>query len=377
MKKIWIVIGIIWLLTGWATAETQTEESLLTEQYDASGIEQVYDGLEDDTKNILERWGLNPERVITGDGINAKEVWQVICELAVSCVRNPVTAGASSAMVLLLCSLLQTAGGNEKGNMQGIMQFFGTVSIAAAVIIPAGYTLSKTASALGATGSFMLAFVPVFAGILISMGRSLSAAGTCSLVFGFSQFIVYLANHLLMPFIGMFLSLAVCEAASQGVTIGGFTSAAKKIITWILGLATTVFTAILGITGIINNASDSVAQRTTRYFVGNMVPVIGGTLADTISTVQGCLSLLRTGSGVMGLGAILVLLLPVIVEILIWRSVIMLLSTLSDVLGTTSASRLIKAVGDGMGLLLSVVICCLVVYTVCLSLLLLTGSAGQ
>lgn len=375
MKKLWMIMILCICLTM-GTAAQEESDSFLREQYRDSGLEQTFDSLDDSTREMLERWGIDPSGIFGGEGLNIHGVWEVVWELLTACVKNPLSAGAAGMGVMLLCSFARTVLPERSTGMNGVMLYFSTLCIAAAVLIPAGYTLSKAASAIAALGHFMLAFIPVFAGILIGMGRSLTAGGACSLVFGCSQLLVWLSQSLLVPLIGMFLAMAICEATVTDLHTAGWTAAFKRCAGWILGLSTTVFSALLCLTGVINGAGDSIAQRTSRFLIGNMVPVIGGTLSESLGMVQGCFSLLKTGGGVLGIGAVLAILLPVLLEVLLWRGMLALLTAASQVTGAVGVTRIFQSLCDGMGLLLAVMICCLVVYTVSLSVLMLAGGSA-
>jgi len=130
------------------------------------------------------------------------------------------------------------------------------------------------------------------------------------------------------------------------------------------------------ITGAIQGAGDSLTQRTTRYFIGNMVPVVGGALSESLSVVQGCLSLMRTGGGMVGLGVVFVLLLPILVEIILWRVGLYLIASLAEMMGAQRLNGLIRSIGDVVGIVFSAVICCLVVYMVSLGVMASAGNGG-
>lgn len=374
LKILGSLLLAIWLLTAAVAAETEeTPDDLPEEQVQASGIESVFDSLDESARDLLTRWGVDPARVFTGSGLDGGEVWRAIWEVLSSNVSNPLSAGGSAAAAILLCGLFRAMADGRTAAMNGTVQWFGSVCVAAAVLAPAGYTLAKAASATAAVGAFMLAFVPVYAGILISMGRSLTATGACSLVFTGAQVAAYLGRSLLQPLVGLFFALAVSEAAG-GVKPLGLTAAVKKAATWGVGLITVLFAAIAGVTGVINGAGDSMTQRTARFFVGNIVPIIGGTLSETIGTVQGYLSVLKTGAGALGICAVLAVLLPVLVETLLWRVMLRLTESFADVFDLTPVSGMLRAIGDGFGLLIAIMVSCLLAFGGSLAILIVTGS---
>lgn len=372
MKRLGIVLVLCCLLFCPIEASAETED-LFSQQFQSSGLQEALESLEPESQSILEQWGIDSDSLLSGKGLNFQGVWQTVCSIISDVVQNPLVACSAGAGVILLCSLTETFMGTTESGSQ-MVHYFGGACIGVVMMLPFGELLSKTVSAVTAAGQFMLVFLPVFAGILIRAGRPLTAGGTVSVVFGCSQFILYLAKHLLLPFMGMFLALTLSQSLSGGMKTDGLVSAVKKTLIWVLGLSTTLYLALLTVTGIINGAGDSLAQRTTRFFIGNMVPVIGGTLSESLGTLQACFSALKTGGGVLGVLGVLAVLLPIICEILLWRLGSLLLVVLSDWLGTTDLSRLLQAIGEAVGLLLSVVICCLTALVVSMGVVATVGG---
>lgn len=373
MKKIGIVICFCLLFTLPVGAQTEPD-TVMQEAYTGSGLEELYHSLSHDVQETLEQWGIDPEGLFAGEGLNFSGVLKTLGEIVSQSVKNPLSALGMGIGVLLLCGLMDTILPEKQPSMSGTVTFFAGLGMTAAYVIPAGYTLSKTASTLQGMGGFMLAFVPVYAGMLILSGKTLTAGGSCTMVFGCCQVLVHLAKGVMVPLVGMFQALAVSECTLAGVNPVGFSSAVKKTVTWMLGILVTVFTGVLSLTGIINAAGDSMAQRTTRYFIGNMVPVIGGAISESMATLQGCFSLLKTGGGVLGLGVVAVMALPVVLELLLWRVANILLVSFAQVMGNRSLAGLLQTMGEGINLLFSILISCLVVYVVCLSVLMMAGG---
>jgi stage III sporulation protein AE len=384
-KKYFLFMVILWVFCFSFSVNAQTDDrqqnintqqqTILEQQISDSGVQDIWEDLDVAVKERMEEWGITPNTLFSGNGMQVKSLWQTLLELVTDCVKNPLSAGSAAVSVILFCALADAMTVENNNSMKAVVGYFSVICIGAVLMVPIGYLLSKTASAVAAVGDFMLAFLPVYVGILLSVGRTLTAGGAGSLVFGAAQVISYLSKTVILPFISMFLGMSLC-AAPGGLHLDGFTSSLKKGAMWLLGLATTLFTALLSITGIINGAGDSMAQRTTRFFIGNMVPVIGGALCETLSTVQGCFSLLKTGSGMFGIVAVLAFLLPVLIEILLWRGVLMMVTAVSETCEMQEISRLLRSVGDGVGILLSLVICSFVIYTVSLSVMVLAGGGG-
>ena len=77
------------------------------------------------------------------------------------------------------------------------------------------------------------------------------------------------------------------------------------------------------------------AIRTTKFLVGNFVPVVGSALADALMAAQGSIRIIKNAVGVAGVVAALIIFLPVLTEALLWRMALALTSACSDLLGVS------------------------------------------
>lgn len=359
------------------TVPVQAQEKMNAwdEYYDLSELNEVVESLDEDTKSILSRWGLSVDSVISGNGVDIKAMGQVVLEWMINGIRAPLASLTACFGVILLCALVRGFMPNPLTSMHGISEYFSPLCTGLVLVTPIADLIVKTASAIGSVGGFMIAFVPVFVAVLLAAGRTATANGAATGLYACSQGMVYLADHGLLPFVGSYIALTVSQSVG-GVSIGGLIGALKRTLIWLLGGATALFSGVLCLTGVINAAGDSMGQRATRFVVGNMVPIIGGSLSEALATFRGCFRLLQTGSGMLGISVVAALLLPVGIELLLWRITLALTASLAELFQLTTAYGLIKGVADGVELLFAVAVCCFLVYIVSLSVLSVVGGAS-
>ncbi len=372
MKYIGTILLFCLIFTVWVQGETDPTQ-LIQEQWENSGLQQTIDQLDSQTKQLLEDFGISPKNVFSGKGFSFSSLGEAMSFWFTEAMSGILLAVGGGSCIILLSSFVKNISLTTETQHDLMEHFFATVCLTSVLIVPLGETLTKTATAIGGVGQFMLAFIPIYVGILMQAGHIFMAGSTGGVVFGCSQIIVYLANHLLMPLLGMFMGVSLCRWVSPGNKLTSMTAAIKKVVVWVLGISTTLYSAVLAITGGVQGAADSLSQRTTRYFIGNMVPVVGGALSESVGMVQSCLSLVKTGSGMIGIGVVLVMLLPVFLEIVLWRLGVMVLTSLSEIMDTSLLTGLLQSIGDTIGIVFSVIVCCFVVYVVSLGVM---ASAG-
>ena len=105
---------------------------------------------------------------------------------------------------------------------------------------------------------------------------------------------------------------------------------------------------------------------------GSFIPILGGSIAETLRTVSGGVSYLKN---IFGIGAIIMigaLTLPVIVSIFLYRAVFLICSGIAQMLGCYNESRLLDNLGEVYGTMLAVTSCVGVMFV--LSLCVFVGS---
>ena len=97
----------------------------------------------------------------------------------------------------------------------------------------------------------------------------------------------------LLPLCTMGFSLAIVDAVSPSVSVGGLLRLSRKCTTWILGLLMTVFLGVLSMQNWLGSSVDTAASKTTKYVIANFVPVVGSAVSDAYTTVRSSLQMLH------------------------------------------------------------------------------------
>ena len=129
--------------------------------------------------------------------------------------------------------------------------------------------------------------------------------------------------------------LAVAGNLSERLRFRGLFRLCVSTANWIMGGATTLFLGLMTAGGLLESGRDSMALRAAEYAVDNLLPVIGGDVADTLGAVSSGAALLRRAVGVTGT----VLLAGVCLE--------PMARTIAAVLGCRMAAALAEPAADG------------------------------
>ena len=239
--------------------------------------------------------------------------------------------------------------------------------------IMAGVLLTLTANMTVAVTDFLDrlgvligAMIP-FAGTLLAVGGNVGTAAVSSAGFGLLLAVVeQLCAGTLAPVTGMCAVLSVSGALFGG-DFRGTVNGIKKIYTFFLGLVATVLTFSLSVQTSLAAGADGLAMKSVRMLAGRAIPVVGGSVGETLRTAAGSIGYLRSVAGGVGLLAVFVILVPPLVSMVGYRLILIAARSVADLLGTASESKMLEAVETVFGYMLAVMCVCAVT-----SLLLIT-----
>ena len=185
------------------------------------------------------------------------------------------------------------------------------------------------------------ALIPLFATLFASGGSAGTGVAAASGFAGFSYLLTHVLGALLSPLLYFLVGLlGVSVLGTDRVSHGLFRTLRGLYLTVVLFLSVLLVTS-LGFQTTLSASADSLAAGSVRFAVGNLIPIVGGTLGGSLRTLASSLSLIRSTLGTLTLAALLLSVLPVLVSLLLHRLFLSLASDLSDMLGASRASRIL------------------------------------
>ena len=100
------------------------------------------------------------------------------------------------------------------------------------------------------------------------------------------------------------LALCACAAGvaragelSERIRLTKLFKLLRTLCNWLMGACMTAFLAVVSVQGLLGAGYDSVAVRTAQYAVDNLMPVVGGDVADTMDALIGSAQLVKNALG--------------------------------------------------------------------------------
>ena len=348
MKKTIILTATV--LVFLFSFSVSAQESDYKDIYEYSGISETEKSLDENARNFFDSENIDITDYNWTESLKPESIFKHIINTVKNGVKAPLKCGLSVVSIVLIAAAVRLY---RKGSSTDTAINL-AVTLASFTILFSGVWGSITASvnAVKSSSSFMLSFVPVYMGILSISGAPATATASGSMLLLVSELAAAVAAFGQSAIIGAYLALSIGSSVSPITEKSGLDEVFKKTGVWILSLCSTVLLGILGAKSAVSAAADNMSVRTAKFILGTCVPVAGNALSGAVGTVSTSLSVLKSSVGIYGVVALAAMLIPILLELLIWRFSFLLTGAVCEIFSASKTSKLIKSF-DGVFSLLT------------------------
>ncbi len=243
-------------------------------------------------------------------------------------------------------------------------------------LLGVGYeTLLTVTEYLDTLNKLTAALLPL-TGVLYAMGGNVTTAVASST--GLSVFMTVLeqiVGNTVVPFCGLCLAFTVVGSFEPTLRIGSLLTTVKKNYTLILTFLMMLLLAMLSMQTTLAARADTLAMKSAKFAAGNLIPVVGGSVSELLRTVSAGVSYLRGTVGICAVLLLLLLLLPTLIQLLLFRLTWQLGASLADMLFCDSEKRVMDEFASLCGYLIAAVSICSSVVLLALTLFIHCASA--
>lgn len=347
-------------------------ESFLEE----GGTGELLDQLPEEAKGLLDRLGLSG---IAGtvEGFTPRMLCRAVWETFLEYLSTPLRLLVSLVGILVLCAVLESFGTSfSTSGADAILGVVITVFISSIIIDPIVACIVDAREVIRDFSTFILTFIPVFAGVVTASGQPMTGTAYNLFVFWMCQVTAQLVTAVFLPLLSAYLALSVVSVVCPRLNLEGFIGGIRTFVTWSLGLILTVFIGLLSVQSVVAAGGDSIAIKTTKFFIGSMIPVVGGALSDLFAAAQGCIQLVRGTLGAFGVLVTALTFLPVLIRCGVWYLTICLGGVVSQLMSLPQITRLLKALSSTLGIILAVLLYDALLVIISTTLLIVTFRGG-
>ena len=348
MRKILVFLILALLFCMPVHAQNDYEK-----QYENIGADSIKNGIDEQTRSFLQQNDIDVKDSNWVNKITQEGVFSHVFEFITSGIKTPIKTGVLITSVIFLSAAL-TAFGTQTRFETAI--YAAVLSISVLISGSIWNSVSAAVNAAKGCSTFMTSFVPVFAGVLALSGKTVTAPAMSVLLLGAAESTSLILSFVVLPLMGGYLALSISAGVSPLINGSGIVNGIKKISIWIISLISTLFVGVLGIQTVVNSAADGVALRTAKFILGTSVPIAGTVLSEAVSTITASMGLLRASIGIYGVVVLALMLLPIVVELLIWRAVITINAAIGEFFSLPKITGVLRSVDAMLSLLIAVIL---------------------
>lgn len=359
MKKVLIrFVFFVFLLCSF-TLTAAAEDGLLVTDELRTQYDTFLESIPSEVRDLLPESFFSAE-LETGDeaireagGINT--VLRVLGKLTGLAVRENLSLLAKICALLILAAIFRTL---VAGKTAGVGKAYGFCTTLALAVILLGLQrgkFSQLEAFFDTVRALCVAILPMM-GTLYAMGGNLrTAVVNHGVLSSFLTVLQTLCAGTILPLAGICLAFALLDAITGRASLRGVANVIKRTYTLSITFLMGIFCFVLGSQSALAKASDTLALRTARFAAGSFLPLVGGSISETLRTVAGSVTYLRS---VAGTGAILVLFfafLPTFLSALFTRIAFLLGSAVAGMLSCEAEGKLLTELGSAYGYFLAII----------------------
>ena len=369
-----IVIVIMCFSVSVCAKHNGSTDDVYKKQLESIDSQGMLSAMPEQARESLSNIGISSADIDNLTSLDTKSIFEEIVSLSGKSSKAPINSFAVCIGIMLLCTVTEGFRfGLAEKRLLTVQNAVGAVCVCTAVIMPLGSLIYKTSEIINGAAGFMLLYVPVLAGLLLTSGRETTAAAYYGSMMTFGNFVSAVSSKIVIPLMNVFLALSLTSAVSPKLSFGSLCGSLYKTAKQVLVFVMSVFVTVTSIQTIVTSSMDNVSKRTIRFALGSFVPVVGNVVGEAITTFNGSLDMLRAGAGVFVIIASGLIVLPVLLECTIWRMALYVLDSSAEILGLSQMRGVFKALSGAAGLLTAVIICILMVFIITTVVILVAG----
>jgi stage III sporulation protein AE len=178
-----------------------------------------------------------------------------------------------------------------------------------------------------------------------------------------------LASFVIVPLMSCYLGIGLVGSVMPVGAVGRIGEGIKKTALWILTLTLTLFLGLLSVQTTVNRAADNMGVKTLKFLIGTFVPVAGGALSESLTTLLGSVKLLKSSVSMFGVIGISATAVPVVLELFAWRAVLFVLSLAAELFGVELKTSMLRAADTVISVLVGVLLFVAVLFIISLAVI--------
>ncbi len=294
-------------------------------------------------------------------GLDSLEPSEVISSLGVESLFGLIFDGLSgeggevlSFFFLLLASIAFCALASSISD-----KYSDTAGVALGILISAivfsrvAPLFSEVLLSLSRINGFFASLSPLMVSLTLAGGAKSTAAVQSVGAGVIISFVQLFTGKIFTSVVAIALAMSALSAIGDG-GISSIVGGIKSLFVFILGIATTVLSASLGLQTMIAGSADSASMRAAKYAASSMIPMVGSSISGALSTLASGLSYVKGIVGGVSVFVIVGYFLSPLIMLLLYRLALSVGVSLAEFVGTVTAKKIFTSFRFSLDALIAV-----------------------
>ncbi len=384
MKKYVELFLVAALLIIPVFAENAEESFDIVDEYIKIYGEKIRDGISNTDRQLLNQAfpGFSVEKILSdvsrGENIfSVSGILSRMFTLLFDEIRKILRLLAIIPSIVVLNTYLKgmETGFRTKGAIQAA--FFVCYAVMAGIAAAAFVETVKNGRGIIENVSvFMRVLIPVSLASLASSGAVISATAFEVVLMSVIEITQLAVEKLFIPLVMVAAALNIANNISVSLNAEKLVQFINKTVKWGLGAMLTLFVGITGLQGIAAGSADGLTVKITKFAASNLIPMVGGILAETVETVMNCSVVIKNAVGIVG---IIVVVLITALPLIKITACLILFRLCAAIIQPISDERWVKCItefGNSISSVLAIAVAVVVMFVIILTIIINIGNSA-
>ncbi|MEG2246773.1 MAG: stage III sporulation protein AE [Peptostreptococcaceae bacterium] len=225
--------------------------------------------------------------------------------------------------------------------------------------------------------NLMQIVMPILITFLVVMGFPLTSTVMTPIFMGGVTFINIVFKNFLFISITIGFAILVINNISSSIKLKKLASFIKQINLITIGAIFTIYLALVSMQGMYVKSLDGFAVKSTKFAIGNFIPVVGGFVSDSFDIILSSSQLIKNLFGGVGLiilvGICLIPIIKIVSIILVYKTSAMIV----EPVGEDSISNFLNEISNLMAIMLACIIAITIMFFVTIAIVISISVVAQ
>lgn len=223
----------------------------------------------------------------------------------------------------------------------------------------------------------MQIIMPILITFLVVMGFPMTSTVMTPIFLGGVTFINVIFKKFLFVSITIGFAILIINNLSQSIKLKKFASFIKQLNLITIGAIFTIYLGLVSMQGLYVKSLDGFAVKTTKFAIGNFIPVVGGFVSDSFDIILSSSQLIKNVFGGVGLillvGICLIPIIKIMSIILVYKGAAIAI----EPVGEDNISNFLNEIANLMAVMLACIIAITIMFFVTIAIVVSISVVAQ